>query len=95
MVNPEAAKTAPKRPMPDSILEIVQATVDTVKSQKPKPIPGEAKPMTEEMAHNFKNTQLDISEALKPGERFLTAKEANERRKKIIEERKKRGLALQ
>lgn len=82
--------------MPDSILEVVAATVDVVKQRGDKPLrtPGEAKPMTKEMAQDFNNTSVDIQDSLNPGERFLTPAEAAARRKKIIKERKKQGLAL-
>lgn len=80
--------------MPDDIREIVEATVETVKIQKLRPLIGEATPMTKEMAKTYKDTNQDINQSLKPGERFLTPAEATANRKRIIAARKEQGLPI-
>lgn len=86
--------------MPDDILAIVEAGMEVAKTApkmrdnvEAKEIPAAATP--EQIAANkarYDNTQNDIAEALKPGERYLTEAEAKARREKLMKQRKEQGL---
>lgn len=100
LISPEEAKKAPIRPMPDDILDLVQAGVEVAKATpkvkdrvEAKEIPVAESP--EDVARNkaaFHNIAADINDALEPGERYLTPEEAKARRAALIEERKQAGL---
>lgn len=100
LISPEEAKKAPIRPMPDDILDLVQAGVEVAKATpkikdrvEAKEIPAAESP--EDIARNkaaFHNIAADINDALEPGERYLTPEEAKARRAALIEERKQAGL---
>jgi len=100
LISPEEAKKAPIRPMPDDILDLVQAGVEVAKATpkvkdrvEAKEIPAAESP--EDVARNkaaFHNIAADINDALEPGERYLTPEEAKARRAALIEERKQAGL---
>lgn len=102
LISPEEAKKAPIRPMPDDILDIVQAGVEVAKATpkmkdrvEAKEIPAATSP--EDVARNkaaFHNIAADISDALEPGERYLSPEEAKARRAALIEERKAAGLEV-
>jgi len=86
--------------MPDDILAIVEAGMEVAKTApkmrdnvEAKEIPAAVTP--EQIAANkarYDNTQNDIAEALKPGERYLTEAEAKARREKLMQQRKEQGL---
>lgn len=100
LISPEEAKNAQVSPMPDDILDLVKAGLEVAKVAPKMPDKVQAKEIPaaqtpEDIARNkaaFHNIANDISDALEPGERYLTPEEAKQRRAAIIEERKAAGL---
>lgn len=88
--------------MPDDILSIVEAGIQIAKTtpktrDNVQEIPMQKARTPEEaqvLKERYENVNADISDALEPGERYLTEEEAKARREILKKQREEQGLNI-